>query len=189
MRTPGLFFRPGAKLFCWDRGRGGCHLFRLYPNLKLVKILQAQSPDDIHRARELFEEYARWLGINLCFQNFEKELAGLPGDYAPPSGRLLLAVEDDVTAGCVALRSIGAGVCEMKRLFVRPGFRGKRLGWELAQSIVKEAREIGYERIRLDTLPGKMDLAIEMYRSLGFKEIEPYYHNPVVGAAFMELVF
>lgn len=173
-----------ARLLGWE-----CHLFRLYPNLKLVKILQAQSPDDIQRVRELFEEYARWLGINLCFQNFDKELAELPGDYAPPSGRLLLAVEDDVTAGCVALRSIGAGVCEMKRLFVRPGFRGKRVGWELAQSIVKEAREIGYERIRLDTLPGKMDLAIEMYRSLGFKEIEPYYHNPVVGAAFMELVF
>lgn len=138
--------------------------------------------------RELFEEYVARLGINLCFQNYDKEVAELPGEYAPPNGRLLLAVVDGVIVGCVALRSLGNGVCEMKRLFVRPTYRGQRLGWELVESIVEEAREIGYERMRLDTLPGKMDQAIAMYRSLGFREIEPYYHNPVAGATFMELV-
>ncbi|MEP6636371.1 MAG: GNAT family N-acetyltransferase [Acidobacteriota bacterium] len=152
-----------------------------------MEIIQAQSQADIERARELFEEYVTWLGINLCFQNYDKELAELPGDYAPPHGRLLLTLVDGVVAGCVALRSLGNGNCEMKRLFVRPGFRGQRLGWELVESILEEAREIGYERIRLDTLPGKMDQAIAMYRSFGFHEIEPYYHNPVAGAAFMEL--
>ncbi len=153
-----------------------------------MEILQAQSPAEIQRVRELFEEYVAWLGINLCFQNYDKEVAELPGEYAPPNGRLLLAVVDGVIAGCVALRSLGSGACEMKRLFVRPTYRGQGLGWELVESIVEEAREIGYERMRLDTLPGKMDQAIEMYRSLGFREIEPYYHNPVAGATFMELV-
>jgi GNAT superfamily N-acetyltransferase len=152
-----------------------------------VKIIQAQSPEDIGRARELFEEYAAWLEINLCFQNFDKELAGLPGDYAPPSGRLLLAFVDDQMSGCVALRDIGKGTCEMKRLYLRPKFRGKGLGRELAEAIISEARQIGYRRMCLDTLPGKMDQAIAMYGSLGFKEIEPYYDNPVQGAKFMEL--
>ncbi len=153
-----------------------------------MEIVQADTTEDIERVRELFEEYVAWLGINLCFQNYDKELAELPGEYAPPNGRLLLAVVDGLIVGCVALRNLGNGVCEMKRLFVRPGFRGQRLGWELVESIIEEAREIGYERIRLDTLPGKMDQAIAMYHSLGFREIAPYYNNPVVGAAFMELV-
>lgn len=153
-----------------------------------LKIIQAQSAAEIQLVRELFEEYVTWLGINLCFQNYEKELAELPGEYAPPGGRLLLALDNDLGAGCVALRSLGNGTCEMKRLFVRPAYRGERLGWNLAESIVNEARSIGYERIRLDTLPGKMDRAIAMYRVLGFKDIEPYYHNPVAGAAFMGLV-
>ena len=152
-----------------------------------MNLVQAQSNEDIDRARELFEEYASWLGINLCFQNFEKELAGLPGDYASPTGRLFLAVDGDQILGCVALRGLGAGACEMKRLYVRPDFRGKGLGRELTQAVIKAAREIGYERMRLDTLPGKMDRAIAMYRSLGFREIEAYYHNPVAGATFMEL--
>ena len=152
-----------------------------------MKIVQAQSESELQQVRALFAEYVDWLGINLCFQNYEKELAELPGEYAPPSGRLFLVVEGDVAAACGALRDLGEGTCEMKRLFVRPEFRGQRLGWQLAELILNEAREIGYQRIRLDTLPGKMDLAIAMYRVLGFKEIEAYYNNPVSDALFMEL--
>jgi putative acetyltransferase len=152
-----------------------------------VRLIQAQSTKDACRARELFEEYAAGLGINLCFQNFDRELAELPGEYAPPTGRLLLAFEGKQLAGCVALRKIGEGACEMKRLFVRTEFRGKGLGRMLTESIIGEARLLGYERMRLDTLPDKMDRAIAMYRSLGFREIGPYYHNPVAGATFMEL--
>ncbi|MCM3870147.1 MAG: GNAT family N-acetyltransferase [Pyrinomonadaceae bacterium] len=152
-----------------------------------MKIVQAQSPADIDRARELFQEYAAWLGINLCFQNFEKELAELPGEYAPPGGRLFLAVSGDQVSGCVALRSLGEGTCEIKRLYVRPEFRRAGLGRQLTQAIIDAAREIGYSRMRLDTLPGKMDTALAMYRSLGFREIDAYYHNPVAGVTFMEL--
>jgi ribosomal protein S18 acetylase RimI-like enzyme len=127
------------------------------------------------------------LGISLCFQNFDQELAELPGQYVPPAGRLILAIENNQVAGCVALRGIGEGACEMKRLYVRPNFRGRGLGRALAESILSTARGIGYERMRLDTLPGKMDQALAMYRSLGFREIEPYYPNPVAGAVFMEM--
>jgi putative acetyltransferase len=153
----------------------------------LINLVKAQSQRDVEHARELFKEYEAWLGINLCFQNFARELAELPGEYVPPDGRLLLAVENKKVAGCIALRKIGDGICEMKRLFVRPEFRGQGLGRKLVAAIISEAREIGYERMRLDTLPGKMDQAIALYRSLGFKEIEPYYQNPVPGAKFMEL--
>jgi GNAT superfamily N-acetyltransferase len=152
-----------------------------------MRLVQAESTENISQARKLFEEYAAWLEIDLCFQNFDKELADLPGDYAPPDGRLLLAIEEDQLAGCVALRRIGAGTCEMKRLFLRPAFRGKGLGRKLAEAIIEEARRIGYQRMRLDTLPGRMNEAIALYHTLGFKEIEPYYHNPVQGATFMEV--
>lgn len=153
-----------------------------------MKLRQATSNEEVKQARQLFEEYAAWLGFNLCFQNFDKELAELPGEYAAPSGRLFLAGENDQVAGCVALRRIGDGIGEMKRLYVRPEFRGQGLGRTLTETLLREARKIGYRRIRLDTLPGKMDRAIAMYRSLGFKNIEPYYHNPVPGVAFMELL-
>jgi putative acetyltransferase len=153
-----------------------------------MRIVQAQSESEIEQVRELFGEYVAWLGINLCFQNYDKEVADLPGEYAPPRGRLLLALADDgAVAGCAALRDLGNGVAEMKRLFVRPAFRGQHLGSQLAEMILDEARTLGYERIRLDTLPGKMDRAIAMYRVLGFKDIAPYYNNPVADAAFMEL--
>lgn len=153
-----------------------------------MKLIQATSDEEIRQARQLFEEYAAWLGLNLCFQNFDKELAELPGQYAPPSGRLFLAYENDQLAGCIALRQIGDGISEMKRLYVRPEFRSQGLGRRLTENLLREAGEIGYRRVRLDTLPGKMDQAIAMYRALGFKNIAPYYNNPVVGAAFMELV-
>src|SRR5438309_5356822 len=145
----------------------------------LTEIVRADSLDDIESARSLFKEYAAWLEIDLCFQDFEKELSELPGDYAPPDGRLLLAFVNKSLAGCVALRKIGEGVCEMKRLFLRPEFRGKGVGRKLVEAILAEAKEIGYERMRLDTLPPKMNDAIALYRSLDFKEIEPYYRNPV----------
>jgi ribosomal protein S18 acetylase RimI-like enzyme len=153
-----------------------------------MKLVQVNSDDQVHQARELFEEYAAWLGFSLCFQNFDQELAELPGEYAPPDGRLFLAIDDDQIAGCVALRKIDDGICEIKRLYVRPEFRGRSLGRSLTETVIEAAREIGYRRMRLDTLPGKMDRAIAMYRSLGFTNIEPYYDNPVPDAVFMELL-
>lgn len=156
----------------------------------LTEIITVRSPEDIELARQLFKEYAAWLEISLCFQNFEQELAELPGDYAPPDGRLLFAYHNGRSvglAGCVALRKIGEGICEMKRLFVRPEFRGNGIGRLLMRHAIAAAREIGDERMRLDTLPPKMNDAIVLYRSFGFKEIEPYYDNPVPGAIFMEL--
>ncbi len=153
----------------------------------MTEIIRADSTEDIVHARELFREYEAWLEVDLCFQNFEKELAELPGGYAPPDGRLLLAVADEKVAGCVALRKIGDATCEIKRLFVRQEFRGQGLGRKLAQAIIHQAKHIGYERMRLDTLPPKMNDAIALYRLLGFEEIDAYYNNPVPGALFMEL--
>jgi GNAT superfamily N-acetyltransferase len=125
--------------------------------------------------------------MNLCFQNFEQELAGLPGHYAPPDGRLLLAEYEGQLAGCVALHKWETGVCEMKRLYLRPSFRGKGLGRMLAETIIAEARSIGYPRMRLDTIEPMMKDAVEMYRKLGFREIAPYRPNPMAGAIYMEL--
>ena len=150
-------------------------------------IFQATTDEDIQTARTLFEEYAESLGFSLCFQNFDQELKGLPGYYAPPDGRLLLAVEDDQLAGCIALRKLDRDVCEMKRLFVRPAHRATGLGRFLVESIIDEACKLGYTHMRLDTIPGKMDKAIALYHSIGFVEIEPYCENPVEGAKFMEL--
>ena len=149
-------------------------------------IFQANTHEDIEHARTLFNEYAAGLGISLCFQNFDQELNNLPGDYAPPAGRLLLATDDDQIAGCIAMRKLGAGVCEMKRLFVRPAYRSTGLGRVLVNSMIDEARKLGYTHMRLDTLPGRMDKAIALYHSIGFVEIEPYYTS-VEGAKFMEL--
>jgi GNAT superfamily N-acetyltransferase len=153
----------------------------------VLRLTQATTPSDIAQARELFEAYAAGLGISLCFQNFDQELANLPGDYAPPRGRLLLAREFDQLIGCVALRPCGPTKCEMKRLFVRPEYRDRGLGRVLVEAIIEEASKIGYTHMRLDTLPGRMDRAIELYRSMGFAEIEPYYDTPVDSTKFMEL--
>ena len=153
----------------------------------MLRIAQAITKSDIEQARTLFEEYAAGLGISLCFQNFDQELANLPGDYAPPSGRLLLAREFDQLVGCIALRKLGPDVCEMKRLFVRSSYRDKGLGRVLVEALIEEARKIGYAQMRLDTLPGRMDRAIALYKSIGFVEIPPYYQNPVDSATFMQL--
>jgi putative acetyltransferase len=150
-------------------------------------IATVQTSEGISAARQLFREYQSWLQIDLCFQNFEKELAKLPGDYAAPEGRLLLAYENEQLAGCVALRKIDKRVCEMKRLFLREDFRGQGLGRKLIEAIIQEAKRIGYDRMRLDTLPPKMNDAIALYRAYGFKQIAAYYDNPVAGAIFMEL--
>src|SRR6202030_2654925 len=125
--------------------------------------------------------------FSLCFQSFDQELAGLPGDYAPPDGRLLLAQYRDQLAGCVALHGLGSGICEMKRLYLRPQFRGEGLGRALAERIIAEARQIGYQRMRLDTVEPVMKDAVALYRKLGFTEIAPYCPNPIAGAMYMEL--
>jgi len=152
-----------------------------------MDLIQAETRTHVGVARQLFKEYSAGLGIDLCFQNFQKELDELPGAYAPPTGRLLLAMTHGEAVGCVALRKITAEICEMKRLYVRPEFRGTGLGLKLAKAIISAGRELDYRRMRLDTLPGKMERAIRMYRSLGFKEIQPYYENPVEDVTYMEL--
>jgi putative acetyltransferase len=157
------------------------------PVVKNLMLSQAESPAQIAQARDLFLEYAQSLGFSLCFQNFDQELAGLPGDYAPPQGRLLLAEYEGELAGCVALHELEAGICEMKRLYLRPRFRGKGLGRALADRIIAEARAIGYQRMRLDTVEPVMTDAVAMYRKLGFKEVAPYRANPIAGAMYMEL--
>jgi GNAT superfamily N-acetyltransferase len=152
-----------------------------------VRIVPAQGPAEIDAARILFREYAAGLGFDLAFQGFEAELAALPGDYAPPRGALLLARGDDAEtwAGCVALRSLDREVCEMKRLFVRPAWRGTGLGRRLAEAILDAGRRLGYVRMRLDTVPA-MQNAIGLYESLGFRDIAPYRHNPVPGTRWLE---
>ena len=160
--------------------------------VKGLTFLQAESPSQIAHARELFLEYAQSLGFSLCFQNFDQELANLPGDYAPPEGRLLLAEYEGEIAGCVALHKLTTDegkdhICEMKRLYLRPRFRGKGLGRALADRIIAEARQIGYRRMRLDTVEPVMKDAVAMYRRIGFREIEPYCKNPIAGALYMEL--
>ena len=152
-----------------------------------TQILQAESPGQVAEVRDLFQEYAKSLNFSLCFQDFDKELAGLPGDYVPPEGRLLLVKRSGESAGCVALHKLEGNVCEMKRLYVRQKFRGRGLGRALAKTIIDEARKIGYRRMRLDTVEPVMKDAVAMYRKLGFKEIAPYRQNPIQGALYMEL--
>lgn len=152
----------------------------------MLRIQNADAPEFLDRVRKLFREYEASLGIDLCFQGFQKELAELPGEYARPSGRLLLAFEGENVAGCGALRRLQGDVCEMKRLYVRPEHQGKSIGAALAQELIEQAREAGYARMRLDTMPS-MVRAVALYRRLGFQEISAYRFNPVPGALFFEL--
>jgi ribosomal protein S18 acetylase RimI-like enzyme len=151
-----------------------------------VTITPVSTPQDLAEVRRLFEEYASSIGFSLCFQGFDRELAELPGAYAPPEGRLLIARVEGDLAGCIALRPLGEGVCEMKRLYVRPGFLGRGIGRQLVETIIEEARTAGYDTMRLDTVPS-MTAAIGLYQSLGFRDIEPYRENPIPGARYLEL--
>jgi ribosomal protein S18 acetylase RimI-like enzyme len=153
----------------------------------MLKIDQVKTEEALLELKELLVEYMESLGVEKCFQNFEQELSNLPGNYRPPDGRLLIALIDGSTAGCIALRKLESGVCEMKRLYVRPQFRGLQAGRALAEAVVAEAREIGYLRMRLDTLPS-MKSAQALYQSMGFKEISPYQPSEIEGTRFLELV-
>lgn len=152
----------------------------------MYTIRQAETAIDIAQVRELFVEYQSTLGVDLCFQGFAEELASLPGNYARPAGRLLLASSGSTVLGVVALRPLLSADCEMKRLYVRSSGRGAGLGRLLTQSLISEARLTGYKRLLLDTLP-TMTEAQTLYRSMGFEEIEAYCHNPIAGTRYMAL--
>jgi ribosomal protein S18 acetylase RimI-like enzyme len=156
-------------------------------NSEMADILEAKTTEDLQTARNLFEDYAKSLGFDLDFQDFDAELQNLPGDYAPPHGCILLARQGDRTVGCVALRKWDGTTCEMKRLYIIPKAREHGIGRQLAEAIIHPATEMGYKRIRLDTL-SSMHAANRLYSSLGFRPIEPYRYNPLEGAAFYELV-
>jgi ribosomal protein S18 acetylase RimI-like enzyme len=149
--------------------------------------LRPAQPEDIAAVRALFREYQRWLGVDLCFQSFEAEVAALPGAYAPPSGCLLVADLGAGPAGCVAMRRLGDGICEMKRLWLRPEAQGAGLGRALVDAVLGEARAAGYHTMRLDTLPDRMPAANALYLRAGFRETAPYYHNPVAGTRYLAL--
>jgi GNAT superfamily N-acetyltransferase len=151
-----------------------------------LTVSHATSSEDLEDARGLFNEYASALGVDLCFQDFEHELKELPGEYSEPAGCILLAFVDSTLAGCVALRPLSSEVCEMKRMYVRPKFRGRGIGRVLAQDVITEARKRGYKKMRLDSLP-TMREAQALYHSLGFTHIDAYRLNPIQGAVFMEL--
>lgn len=150
----------------------------------MIRVTQAQSPDEIAIVRSLMREYQQRLGIDLCFQGFEAELAALPGSYAPPSGRLLLALHEDTPVGCVALQRVSDSRAEMKRLYVPPSARGLGVGRRLVTETLAAAQVIGYSEVVLDTLPNMVE-AQRLYQQFGFREIEPYRPNPVVGARYL----
>jgi GNAT superfamily N-acetyltransferase len=152
----------------------------------MLKFIDVETTEKIEIIRNLFLEYEKIIGCNLCFQDIENELANLPGKYSPPDGRLILAEYDSKLAGCIALKKIGDDICEMKRLYVRSEFRGKKIGRKLAEKIVEEARSTGYRIMRLDTLK-RLHEAVSLYKSMGFIETHPYVHNPLEDVIFMEL--
>jgi len=152
----------------------------------MIEIVEANTDEFISKAKELFQEYAETLGFDLSFQNFDKELDDFPGQYSSPNGRLYLASYNNQIIGCVGLRYFEDSICEMKRLYVKPNFRGKNAGRALAETTIKQAKDIGYGYMRIDTLPS-MESANELYKILGFEQIEPYRHNPIEGAIYLEL--
>ncbi len=151
-----------------------------------MDIVRAETAEQIEKVRSLFREYESFLKVDLCFQAFEEELAGLPGCYAFPDGALLLAMNGDREAGCVAMRKLESGICEMKRLYVRSQYRGRGLGRQLATSIISEGAKLGYRLMRLDTLE-RLERAICLYKSLGFRKCNPYYKNPLPDVVYWEL--
>jgi ribosomal protein S18 acetylase RimI-like enzyme len=151
----------------------------------MIEIVRATAPSHIRTIRDLFREYEAFLQVDLCFQRFEEELASLPGRYAPPQGALLLASAAGQAAGCVAMRPLDDGVCEMKRLYVRPSYLGQGIGKKLALSVIERAGEAGYARMRLDTLE-KLKPALSLYTALGFQKCPPYYANPLADVVYME---
>ena len=153
--------------------------------METIPIIQAQTTVEMDAVRELFRDYQRFLAVDLCFQGFEEEVATLPGRYAPPNGRLLLTLEGTDAAGCVALRALDDGACEMKRLFIRPAYRGQGLGRLLAMHIINEATALGYNVMRLNTLD-TLESAMRMYAGLGFQRRMPYYTNPLPGIVYWE---
>jgi len=153
-----------------------------------MKIIQATTPEQIKIAADLFREYQSYLDVDLCFQGFEQELATLPGKYADPAGAILLAEHNGQIAGCVAVRPLKDDICEMKRLYVREEFRGLSAGRKLAEAIIEKARQSGYKKMQLDTLQ-RLNRAIGLYAKLGFKEIKPYYANPLNEVVYWELDF
>lgn len=153
----------------------------------MLTLKESESAKEIEIIKELFLEYANWLDFPLCFQGFDEELAALPGKYSKPDGRLYIAYWDNKPAGCIGLRKLSDGICEMKRLYVRPEFRGKNIGKRLVERIIEDAQIEGYLFMRLDTIKEKMGNAVEIYENYGFKEIEAYYANPDPHTLYMEL--
>ena len=152
----------------------------------MIKIVQATTKESIENAKTLIREYAKSLEFDLGFQNFDQEMDDFPGEYAFPKGCLFIAMDENQPVGCVALRDLGDGICEMKRLYVIPDYRARHIGKQLAQTVIEAAGELGYDRIRLDTIPS-MKQANVLYKALGFKKITPYRFNPIEGATFFEL--
>ena len=152
----------------------------------MLKIVEATTNECVENAKELIREYAQSLEFDLGFQDFDKEMENFPGQYASPRGCLYVALDANQPIGCVALRDLGHGVCEMKRLYVKPSFRGQKVGKLLTEVVIKAARDMGYNYMRLDTVPS-MKHANMLYNAMGFKQIAPYRFNPIEGATFFEL--